>query len=115
MGFSSIRNTSSARILGRAVPIRLSGIMRTVIYLQENRSLLGQSRAVQTALRIPVEGPFRQRESGRDIGVATGKAEHELVRRMRVPRRNSRALLEPHQRNRGPGILVAPQCLVGQT
>src|SRR3982751_1019258 len=102
-------SNSSVRIPLVRVPVGLLRIMRAVVHLNHHRFLVRDRRAVHVAFRVAIEAPWCQYHTGFGVLVLSFEAEHELVRGMRVRRRNPGALLELDERDRGLGGVIAPQ------
>src|SRR6266705_871380 len=106
-----MRRSPGVRFVG--VPGRRLGIMRAVIDFEHDGLLVRDRRPVHIAFRVAIERAGREHHARARIFVAAGKAEHELVRRVIVRRRDAGALGEPDERDRRAGGLVAPQHFFG--
>src|SRR5690606_20840254 len=104
--------TSLPGVLVVVVPGGPLRVVRPVVDLEEHGRLFGDGGPVHPALGVPVEAPRRERRARGDVAVAPREAVHELVRGVGVRVGYAGALLEPHERDRGARLLVAPQHLL---
>src|SRR5688572_1867099 len=94
------RSSASVRIPLVGVEVGLDRVMRAVVDLDDDGVLVRDGRAVHVAFRVAVKAAGRQHGLRLGVLVLAFEAEHELVRRVRVRRRNAAAPIELDQRDR---------------